>query len=118
MMPDDATDNLNGANAAAIQHPQQLAADQLAMACENFFRVTAFGLCATNPTLKPEVLWEAIAAGMGATLSLASKTPDVRTTLALRGRITEIIGKAIRKYPAMDMTPANVNLAVAPQPRN
>ena len=90
---------------AAEPAPQVASAhQQFADALESYFRITAFGLCVANPTIPNHVMWETIAAAMGAVLSGATKGSDLSATLAARDRLAKIATDAIRKkYPALEM---------------
>jgi len=81
--------------------------DQLAAALESHFRVTAFGLAATNPQIPTSVMLEAIAKAMGYVIGGATKTPDLATTIHLRGELQDAFSRALRmRYPAVDQVPA------------
>ncbi len=87
---------------------KQPAYEQLVDILESHFRVVAIGLVSCNPHIPSNVMWEAIAAAVGGVLSGATKSQDIASTMAARGHLSDIVAKAIRKkYPAMDMTPAN-----------
>ena len=81
---------------------------QLTDVIEAHFRVLAIGLVTCNSMIPSNLMWESIATAMGGVLSGATKGPDISATMAARGHLSDIVAKAIRKrYPAMDMTPAN-----------
>jgi len=80
-----------------------LSKQQLAIAIENHLRAVAVGLVVTNPNVRQDVMWEAIAAGMGRVLSAATMWADIKASLDARGRLQDIVARNIRKgYPAVD----------------
>jgi hypothetical protein len=87
---------------------EQVSIEQITGVIESHFRVLSVGLVTCNPSVPSNIMWEAIAQAMGGVLSGATKSPDLASTMAARGHLSDIVAKAIRKrYPAMDMTPAN-----------
>ena len=77
---------------------------QIADVFENYFRVTAFGLAAGNPQVPRHMLWEAIAAAMGAVISGVTKSADIAASLQARAHLSKVMADAVqRRYPALDM---------------
>jgi hypothetical protein len=73
-------------------------------ALESYFRVTAFGLIVTNQQIPAHVMWEAMAAAMGAVISGATKSQDIAATLSAREHLSKVMTDAVKKrYPALDM---------------
>ena len=94
----------------------QVTREQLTDIIEGYFRNTALGVVTSYSMIPSNVVWEMIASAMGGVLSGATKGPDLAATMAARGHLSDIVAKAIRKrYPAMDMTPAN---AIPPANQN
>ena len=90
--------------APAAGAAQNVTPQQLTDILEGFFRVTAFGIIASNPAIPQNVLWESIAGAMGNVLSMATRNPDLKSMLEARTRVSDLVTKAIRKrYPAITM---------------
>ena len=91
---------------AEIQSPAQngqVTPDQLAVIIESHFRTLAIGLVSCSPGIPQNIMWEAIASGMGRVLSGATVSADIRASLEARGRLGDLVNAAIRKaYPAIN----------------
>ena len=84
--------------------------EQLALAIEHHLRAVAIGLVATNPQIRQDIMWEAIASAMGRVLSGATISADIKASLDARGKFGDIVNRSIRKaYPAINA--ANVAAA-------
>ncbi len=84
---------------------RQITPKQFAEILEVHFGVMASGIIATNPMMPPPVVWAVIAEAMGNVLSAATRGPDLKETLDLRGRFGDIVNRAIRhRHPAIAMT--------------
>jgi hypothetical protein len=81
--------------------------ERLAPIFEQHFRTTSFGLLMCNPTVSPQIMWEAIAVAMGCVLSEATASQDIAGSLAARGHLGDLVNKAIRKRHPILATPAS-----------
>ena len=84
----------------------RMTASQFASILETHFSVLAVGLVTSNQRVPPHVMWSAIAEAMGNVLSGATQSSDIKSTVEARGRLGDIVNKAIRqRYPAISSVP-------------
>ena len=98
-MPEDT----NGTPAQPVSG-QQVSRQQFADIAASHFQAVAVGLTILNPQIPRQLMMEIVAEAMGNVLSGITQSQDLATTLALRGRVQDIVSVAIRKrHPAITM---------------
>jgi len=88
----------------AQPNSQAVSRQQIADVVAAHFQAVTVGLTILNPQIPRQLMMEIIAEAMGNVLSGITQTQDLATTIALRGKLQDIVSVAIRKrHPAITM---------------
>ena len=84
---------------------QPMTPKQFADIIAGHFQAVAVGLTIMNPQVPRQLMLEIVAEAMGNVLSAITQSQDLAATIALRGKVQDIVAKAIRhRHPAITIT--------------